>query len=525
MPRIYFGGGLNEQAAPHPAEAALGSYNFELAKDTYQHMPRKVWDLEGTLPNGRQVNGIMQLITRAGNETTIVEGGGRVYQWSGGSTFTAVGSCATSSKLRDVYWSLDDYILCTDISKATVVKKWNGTSFSTHSTGLATDLYAKYGVVHLGRMWLFNVKTNVDTPHLMVASAFEDATSYSTTRRAGGATVSTGLEAFYMLTPDLKPINGVGLFHKNLVISTQMGRLYKLTGTSAIDFAWEDFYTASDAISDEAMVNIGNDLAYMRRGGNVELMTATQNYGDTAVDDVSRFIPETVRDVDSALAVYDQSNQKVFWFIEDKILVLFKDIYYGGALINDKGEKTKLSPWGVYKSQYSGTGLTSVAAVKYMRIPGTTTYTVYFGDDEGRLINMNGTGSGGDIGTTDIVTVRKTRSLDERHGVNVRSHITQGQIEYRRTTDCTVSITAEYGDSYVSSVADITLKGPPSGSAAGYFGGPSYFGGTDYFSQAFSFSNNVSHQRFSQVGRGGGVSLTLSSENSVRYTIDSIDLQ
>ena len=64
-----------------------------------------------------------------------------------------------------------------------------------------------------------------------------------------------------------------------------------------------------------------------------------------------------------------------------------------------------------------------------------------------------------------------------------------------------------------------------SGADVGFYGGPSYYGGTDYYSEGFSFANNVSHQRFSEVGRGGSVSLTLSSENSVQYLIDSIDMQ
>jgi hypothetical protein len=522
--KISFGGGLNEQTSPHPSEAALGSYNFELAKDSYQLRPRKVWDLAGTLPNGRQVNGIMQLITRAGNETTIVEGGGVVYQWSGSSTFTAVGSCATASKLRDVYWALDDYIVCTDIEKSTVVKKWNGTAFSTLTTGLGTSLYAKYGVVHLGRLWLFNVTTSTDTPHLMVASAFEDPTSYSTVRRAGGATVSTGLEAFYMLTPDLKPINGACLFHGDLVISTKEGRLYKLTGSDGRDFAWVDFYSGSAVISDEAMVNIGNDVAYVRRGGNIELLSATQNYGDVSSDDVSRWIPTTVADLTSALAVYDQTNQKVYFFVTDKVLVFFKDIFYGSALINANGERAKLSPWSIYKTQYSATSLTMVSAAKYMKRPGTNEYTVYFGDDAGRIIDMNGEGDNGDIGSTDITLVRKTRSFDETQGVNTQSHITRGLVEYRRNTECSISIDCDFGDSYASSVASITLKGPPTSSGSGTWGGTSYFGGTTYWSEAFAFSQNRSHQNFSHVGRGNGLVLTVSSENSVQYLVDGIEL-
>lgn len=522
--KITFGGGLNEQTSPHPSEAALGSYNFELAKDSYQLRPRKVWDLAGTLPNGKQVNGIMQLITRAGNETTIVEGGGIVYRWSGSSTFTAVGSCATATKFRDFYWSLDDYIICTDIEKSTVVKTWDGTTFSTLSTGLGTNLFAKYGVVHLGRVWLFNVKTSTDTPHLMVASAFENPNSYSTVRRSGSATVSTGLEAFYMLTPDLKPINGACLFHGDLIISTSEGRLYRLTGSDARDFAWIDFYAGSAVVSDEAMANIGNDVAYMRRGGNIELLSATQNYGDVASDDISRWIPTSVRDVSSAIVTYDQTNQKVYFFVDGKILVFFKDIFYGSALLNPAGERAKLSPWSVYKSQYSDTALATVAAAKYMKRPGTDEYTVYFGDDAGRIIDMEGSGDDGDIGVSDITLVRKTRSFDEQFGVNTMSKIIRGLIEYRRNTECSISIDCDFNDSYASSVSSITLKGPPNSSGTGTWGGTSYFGGNTYWSEAFAFAQNRSHQNFSHVGRGNGLVLTVSSENSVQYIVDGIEI-
>lgn len=524
--RAYFGGGLNEQIAPHLHEAAAGSYNFDLSKDTYQLRPRRPFDLADTLPNGGQVNGIMQLVTRAGNESTLVHGNGQVYRWYGSATFSVAGSCATVSQLRDTYWSLDDYLVITDLQKSTVVKKWDGTTFGTQTTGLGSDLYAKYALVHLGRVWLFNVKTTTDTPHLMVASAFENPTSYSTAIRAGSSSASTGNEAFYMLTPDLRPINGACLFHGNLVISTEGGAIYKLTGSDARDFKWVDFFAGSQVVGDEGMVNMGNDVAYMRKGGNIERLLAVENSGDVSTDDLSRWIPDTVRDLASAIAVYDQTNQKVLFFVTDKILVFFKDIFYGGAVApndDNRANRAALSPWSVYRTQYADAALSSIKAAKYMRRPGTSEYTVYFGDASGRLLDVNGEGDG-DIGSVDIVTQRKTRFLDERDGIDFQAHILRGEIEYRRTTECSISLTFEYGDSYRTSDVSITLKGPPSGSGVGYFGGAAYFGGAFYFSQAFSFSDNVSHQRFSPAGRGSGATLTVSSETGVRYLIDSVKL-
>jgi hypothetical protein len=520
--RLYFGGGLNEQKGANIHEAAAGSYNFELSKDTYQLRPRKPFDLADTAPNGKPITGIMQLIKKDNTETTLVQAGETVYQWAGSNSFTAVGTVDTDSNLRDCHWPLDDYLVITDLQKQTVVKRWNGTGFTSLSTGLGSDLYAKYAITHRGRVWLFNVKTSSDTPHLMVASQFENPISYDTTKRAGDASLTAGTEAFYMLTPDLKPINGVALFHGDLVISTLGGRTYKLTGTNSTNYAWVDFYAKSNAIGYESMVNIGNDVAYMREGGNIEALTGIQQYGDVSADDLSRWIPDTVRNLTGAIAVYDQTNQKVYFFVSGKILVFYKDIFYGGAMVTPEGERMKLSPWSVYRSQLGG-GSLSVSAAKYMRYPSTTTYTVIFGDDSGRLLDINGSGSSGDGGSDDVTLVRKTRYIDERYGQKF-NRVTKGTVEYRRTTECDITLTHEWGDEYNTSDCTLTLKGPPTTSSSGYWGGSSYWAGSFYWSEAFSFSDNVSHQNYSPVGRGSGMTLTISSENSVQYIVDSVIL-
>jgi hypothetical protein len=519
--RLYFGAGINEIQTPDINEAADGSYNFELAKDSNKLIPRAPFDLKGTATNGSEVRGLMQLVKRDDTTTTLVQAGANVYKWNGSSTFSSSGTVTATAQLRDVYWSLGDYLVITDLQKAEPVSKWDGTTFSTLSTGLGSTLYAKYGTVHNGRVWLFNVKTSTDTPHLMVASVFENPISYDITNRATSATFSSGLEAFYMLTPDLRPINGVAkTLAGELIISTVEGALFKLSGTSSINYKWDNFYPGSNAVGNEAMVSSGNDVLYMRRGGNIDSLQATQNYGDVAADDLSRWIQTTVKDLTSAIAIYDQTNQKVLFFISGKVLVFYKDIFIGGA--TTPTGKARLSPWSIYKTQHASNFTTSVA--KYMRIPGTTNMSVYFGGSTGQIYDLNGTGTGGDGGTTPIQLVRKTRYLDDKDGLNFLRHVTRGRVSYRRMQDVSFSINLEFGDEYTNNTAVVNLKGDTVPSTMAHYGGPVYYGGNFYYMQGFVFANKISHQNFSIVGRGSGVVVTLSAHTALNYRVDDIEL-
>lgn len=520
--KIVFGGGLNEQQQPSIHEAALGSYNFDLSKDSNKLIPRAPFDLKGTSTNAGDIRGFLQLVKRDNTETTLVQSGNTVYLWDGSSTFTSKGSCNANSQLRDCYWSLNDYLVITDLQKLTTVQKWDGTTLSTITTGLASDLYAKYAIVHNGRVWLFNVTTSTDTPHLMVASGYENPTSYSTSLRGGpttdgGGSFSTGLEAFYMLSPDLRPINGVAkTIAGDLIISTEGGGLFKLSGTSAATYKWSDFYPQSNAIGDESLTSMGNDLVYMRKGGNIDALRSTDTYGDMSADDLSRWIPTTVKNLTDSITIYDQTNQKVLFFVDGKVLVLFKDILYAGAPVDNGREK--LSPWSVYKTLYTSNYGTSAA--KYMKQPGTQDYSVFFGDSSGHIFDFNGTGSSGDAGSASIQTVRKTRLVDS----NIR-HVTRGSVEYRRLNEVPFNITVDWADEYNESTASMTLKGPPAGSAVVVFGGTVYFGGSYYFSQGFEFAEKVSHMMFSNVGRGPAAFITFSSETTKNFQVDSVDFQ
>ena len=521
--KVFYGAGLNENQYPHPSEAASGSYNFDLKKDSSYLFPRLPFDVLATATNGGDIRGLLQLIKRDDTETTLVQAGDTVYKWDGAATFSSVTTLVTSvSQLRDVYWSLGDYLVVTDLQKHTPVSKWDGATFSTLTTGLGASLFAKYGIVHKGRVWLFNVKTTTDTPHLMVASAFENPTSYDTTNRAVSSTFTTGSEAFYMLTPDLKPINGVATFHGDLVISTEKGRLYRLTGSDATDFAWQEFYANSYAISAEAMVEGGNDIFYMRAGGNIESLTATQNYGDVSADDLSRWIPDTVKDLTSAIAVYDRTNQKVLWFTTGKVLALYKDLLYGGCVVDESGNKARLSPWSVYTTSHSSGFTTSCA--KYMRKPGTSNYSIHFGDSSGSIYDLNGVGNG-DAGVSDITCVRKTRFLEPQAIPDYRRRIPRGIVRYQRTQQCSISVSFEWSDEYNTSTSDLTLKGTSTGDTGPYFGGSYYFADDIYFGPQTVISGVKSKQQFSSVGRGEILTMTVSQTHDVISHIDHIELK
>ena len=379
---------------------------------------------------------------------------------------------------------------------------------------LAVELYAKYGVIHNGRLWLFNITTDdgtaVDLPHMMVASFFEDIESFDTAKRAQDDTFSTGEEAFFMLSKDLRPINGVTVFNKNLIISTEDGKIYRLAGTDSTNYEWVDYYAGSAAIGTESMVNMGNDVAFMRKGGNIESLVATDTSGDVEADDISRWIPDTIKDLSGALTVYDQSNQKVYFFTDGKVLVLFKDALYGYG--------GKLSPWSIYKTQLASQYYTNAA--RYLRRPGESTYAVYWGDDSGNVYDMNG-GGYGDATTTSIETRRRTKLVNDMNPVQ---EIINGKVQYRRQGECQLVLEFDWSDDYNISQAIINLKGPPADDVAPYFGGEIYWGGDWYFGQGFAFADKVSTRGFSPTGRSESFFLTASLDTSVRYKVDHIDI-
>jgi hypothetical protein len=503
-----------------PSECIEG-YNFDLNFSQTRFKPRAPFDLLGTATNAGSINGIIQLIKNDNTETTLVQSGDTVYLWDGTTGFTSKGTVNGSSYLRGTTWSLGGYTVITDLAKLTVIKSWDGTTFSSLTTGLGVPLYAKFGLVHLGRMWLFNVYAGSNTPHLCVASAYETPTSYDTTKRAKDSSFTTGNEAFYMTTPDLLPVNGVQLFFGTLVISTENGRLWKLSGTSSTTFEWVPFYANSCAggsgINVESMVNTGNDILYMKNNGVVEALSSTQKYGDVTADDISKWIRNQVSGLSYARAVYDQERMKVYFFSDsNKLLTLYKDVL----------ENTDLSPWSVYKTDHTSSFTTNSPI--YIRKPGSTAYYVYFGDSIGNIYQMDGTGTG-DAGTTAINTSRKSKLVElfqDKYGnvIDPNNKQIRGRVYYRRVSSTDLLLDFEWADDYAINRCTVPLEGPGTSDGAAYFGGSGYFGGTYYFNVGFQLSQRTSTKGFSPIGRGPGFYVTATVQSTQTFDVLKLEI-
>ena len=206
-------------------------------------------------------------------------------------------------------------------------------------------------------------------------------------------------------------------------------------------------------------------------------------------------------------------------------MVLFKDLLGG-----------ELSPWSVYTTQE--TFNFDVDAAAYIKMPGTQNYSVYFGDSAGRVFDLNGSGTSGDAGASDIQVYRKTRFIEDGEGgdkngrgaLDFNHQVLDGIITYRRVADsCSVTIGFDWGDEYNKSEATITLKGAPGASSGNYYGGTIYYSGTTavaaYYSLGNLFARKISSQTFSPTGKGPGCFVDVSLETSTDFQIDSIELQ
>ena len=504
--KIDFGGGINELNDINiPVSEAVEGQNFELGLGNTKFVPRKPFDLVGTATNASQIHGIHQLIERDGTKTTLVAAGTDMYTFDG-TTWTDVGNVNANSDLHDFAWDLDQYIIMVDRTKNDVLKRWDGTTFSDLTTGLGTPLYAKYGLVANGRALLGNITDDTtEIPHMLLLSAYENPESYDTSARAGAGGFATGNEAAYLLTPDLKPINGMIEFQKDIVISTEGGKLYRLVGDDATNYQFIDYYAGSSAIGDNSFVNAGNDIYYLRQGGVIESLLATDRYGDVGTDDISLKVRETVKDQTSCRIVYDQTNRKIFFFFPSKVLVLFKDLI-----------GTEQSPWSIYKTLHPSSFNTS--GVRYMRSPDPliTDASVYFGDDNGNLFDLNGTGSG-DAGAYDINTSRKI-AIQEFNYDNVLT----GRVYYRRQAECQLNMLLEWGDEQYTSDLTLQLKGTTPG--GNYYGGDVYYGGTFYYSEGQSGTFTPVSKGFSALGQGSNLFATLQVTSSDAFEIDYIEV-
>ena len=179
------------------------------------------------------------------------------------------------------------------------------------------------------------------------------------------------------------------------------------------------------------------------------------------------------------------------------------------------------SPWSVYKTDLAnsdGTSIFNTGAVTYLRRPEETELSIYFGDKDGNIYDLNGAGLG-DNGSN-INVSRETMPIESS-----RANIMKGYIQYRRLGEMGVSLMFDWDNEYNTTQSDITLKGADNtASDPPYFGGSAYFGGPYFFNKGDEYQDKISRQNFSPAGRSEGFRLTIYTSTTVRFQIDRLAL-
>lgn len=378
----------------------------------------------------------------------------------------------------------------------------------THQKG--AEVKAKYSAVHNNRTWLFNLEVDgVAFPHMCLASDFEDPQEYDNAKRGKAQdpaeTFTSVNQAFYILSPDLKPINGAVSFYDKLVISTVNGKLFVLSGATAENYDFDEYYPGSSAQGSESLVNTGNDLVYFRRGKVVESLITTDKYGDVSTDDLSWWIPDLAKSMVEPIMVYDQSKQRVYFFDADfkGVLVLDKEFLNSQKTITDR-----LSPWTQYNTLMPNEFVTKAAT--QLRPINSTDTTVYWGCNTGGIYNVNGTGLSGDRGQYIINTNRKSRVITE---LNTNDELMVGRLEYRRNYSAVCDLIFAWLDELHQETVSMTLKAPDAFADAAFWGGAFYWNNiapAEYYGagQNVSDQEQVSSLGFSVPGKSTGFVLT-----------------
>lgn len=513
---IKFGGGLHTRASEDeidPREAAGGN-NFLLDLENLQLRNRNPFDLIGQVPNGQEIRGGGSLLKSDGTVSTLVQAGDTVYEWDGISTFTSVGTVDPNARLRGHWrshnWSLDDKLLLTDLSLVEVVKEWDGITFADVAFTNEVpepfgDFYAKYLSISLERAVFSHVRDPGQTiRHMMVGSKQTDYTQITVSNLPSSALSEE--DPFFLLMPDLRPINGHVEAFGATMLSTQKGRLFNLTGSSAKDFSFDEFYPGSNASGEESLVYIGNDIIYGRQG-RIESVTDTQRFGDSEADDLTRQVSDQVEGFAAWSSAYNSRLNRAYLFPENEPEVW---------VLNTALRGQQLSPWMrwqtnhplAFKPTFQMTMLDPQDGLEYH----------FMGDSFGNFYRTEGTGNG-DGGTTEISTEWLTKLFSAP--LDTEAFNIEGWIKYRKGDAATVVLTFEFAGISVFNEA-ITITFPAVPGRTVYSGNSHYNDGHFY---GTTFSGRLTRQKYLVAGQGNEFQLRVQVTETSNFEINEIGVR
>jgi len=514
---IKFGGGLHTRASEDeidPREAADGQ-NFLLDLENRELRNRKPFDLIGTVPNGAEIRGGFCLLKPDGTVSTCVQAGGTVYEWDGETGFSPIGTVNSSARLRG-HWrthnfTLDGKVIITDLELADVVKEWDGTTFQSttftnQDDGAFGSFYAKYCTVSNERAVFANVRDISGTiPHMIVGSERSNFEKISVADRPSSALSEA--DPFFLLSPDLRPINGLQEAFGTTITSTEQGQIFNLTGSSAKDFAFSDFYPGSAASGNESVAYIGNDIIYGRKG-RIESVRDTDRFGDSEADDLTKPVADSVETYSDWTITYNSRLNRAYAFPSG--------VSECWAL-NTAMRGGELSPWMRWTTNHSLAFQPTF--VMSMLDPLTGLEFTAMGDASGNFYRLEGTGSDGDGGSADIATEWLTRLFSVP--LDAEAYHIEGYLKYRKNVAATVVLTFEYAG-YTAANEQITVS-IPAITDAPHFGGDHYFGGEVYFGVAFE--NRLVRQKLLVPGQSSDLQVRIAVEGSTDFSINELGLR
>ncbi len=513
---INFGGGLHTRASTddiNAREAADGN-NFLLDLENKDLRPRPPFDLIGTVPNAAEIRGGGSLLKSDGTVSTIIQAGGTIYEWDGQTTFTSKGSCSATAKLRGPWrthnWTLDDELLLTDLNLVDTVKKWNGTAFSSvtftneHSSGFGS-FYAKYLNISNERAVFSNVKDGSGSfPHMIVGSLQSDYTQITVSDKPSSALSEE--DPFFLLTPDLKPINGHVEAFGTAIVSSERGMLFNLTGESAKDFAFEPFYAGSAATGAESVAYIGNDIMYGRQG-RIESVTDTNKFGDSANDDLSKMVADQIAGFSGWRTIYNSRLNRVYLFPDGESEVWVFDTALRGG---------EVSPWMRWRTLH--TLAFQPTFVMSMLDPADGLEYVFMGDASGNFYRLEGSGMSGDGGASNIAVEFLTKIFTAK--LDAQIYDIEGYVRFHKDQATSLELVFEYaGEEIFNKSVTVDLAAVTD---ANYFGGNAYFGGNFYYG---SVTGRLSRKKFGVPGQANEFQLRVKTAGTTPFAISSIGLR
>jgi len=486
-----FGGGLHTRASPDEIDGreAAGGFNFTIDVQDRNLKNRAPFDLIGTVPNAASIRGGASLLKTDGTVTTLFQAGNTVYKWTPPATFTNVGTCSSGCKLRGKWrthvWNLTDLVLITDLTLTDTIYQWDGTTFShpvfTDETAAPFgNFFAKYCSIQAERAIFANVKAGVATPHMVVGCERSNFNQITVNNRPSSALGAA--DPFFLLAPDLKPINGYLTTYLGTMVSTEKGEIFNLTGSDAKDFAFGTFYANSSASGLESVEEIGNDFIY-GRPGRIESVRDTNTFGNSTAADLTEIVSDQVAAFNGWTIVFNSRMRKAYAFPTGQ-----SECWVLDAAIRD-GQQ--ISPWMRWRTSHPMAFQPTM--VMSMLDPADGLEYVFMGDSSGNIYRMEGTGANGDGGAYPIDLQFLSKLVSAR--LDAKAYDVEGYIKYKQNLAAAVTLTFQYqGENIFNNSLSTTLATSPTGS---YWSGSSYWGGGSYWG---TFSGRMTRNKFTIPG-------------------------